>query len=269
LKTRICLGGATGNVGRQLITAIKAAEDLELSAAVGKKSAGSKLGRVLNLDGLDLTVNASVTGALKADADVYIDYTRPESVKENVRQAVANGVHVVIGTSGLSDEDYREIAQQAKAQSVGVLAAGNFSLTATLMQHFALIAAKFLPTWEIFDYAPDTKSDAPSGTALELAYQLSKAGNPQWAVPVEKTHGIRESRGASINGSLVHSVRVPGFYSSSEVIFGRPGERLALRHDSISYQPYVEGTLLAARRVGSFIGLKRGLAEILDLDKAS
>ena len=265
MKTRICLGGATGNVGRNLVTAILAAEDLELSAAVGKKSAGGKLGQLLNLNGLEMTVSASVTTALKTDTDVYIDYTKPDSVKENVHHAISNGVHVVIGTSGLSDEEYSVIDQQAKANSVGVLAAGNFSLTATLMQHFALIAAKFLPTWEIFDYAPDTKPDAPSGTALELAYQLSKTGYSQWTVPVEKTQGIRESRGASLNGSQVHSVRVPGFYSSSEVIFGQPGERLALRHDSISYQPYVDGTLLAARRVGSFTGLKRGLAEILEL----
>jgi 4-hydroxy-tetrahydrodipicolinate reductase len=101
-----------------------------------------------------------------------------------------------------------------------------------------------------------------------LLFAACEAGNPQWAVPVEKTHGIRESRGALLNGTLVHSVRVPGFYSSSEVIFGRPGERLALRHDSISYQPNVEGTLLAARGVGSFTGLKRGLAGILNLDRA-
>ncbi len=265
MKTRICLAGAAGNVGRQLVKAILASEDLQLTAAIGKTSAGKNLGQVLSED-IDLVVQSTVEQAVEADTDVLIDYTKPDAVKDTVHEAIDRGLHVVVGTSGLTDEDYKEIDAQALDKSVGVLAAGNFSITATLMQHFSLLAVKYLPHWEIFDYAPDTKADAPSGTARELAFQLAGKGKPRWAVPVEDTRGVKESRGATLNGSQVHSVRVPGFYSSSEILFGLPGERLTLRHDSMSCQPYVEGTLLGARKVGSFVGLRRGLASILDID---
>jgi len=265
MSTKICLAGAGGGVGRQLARAILDADDLELTAAVGHSSAGRQLADILGDSRTSLVVESSVTTALQADVDVFIDYTSPEVVREHVCKAIENGSHVVIGTSGLTDEEYTEINRLALDHAVGVMAAGNFSITATLMQHFATLAARYLPCWEILDYAPDTKPDAPSGTVRELAYQLSEADRPRWAVAPEKVLGIRESRGAELNGSRIHSVRVPGFYSSAEVIFGLPGEKLSLRHDSISHQPYVEGTLLAARKVATFSGLRRGLASILNL----
>jgi 4-hydroxy-tetrahydrodipicolinate reductase len=196
---------------------------------------------------------------------VLIDYTRPEAVKANVRAAIAAGCHVVIGTSGLSDADYGEIDGWAKAKGVSAFAAGNFSVTAALMQHFAAVAAAHMPHWELVDYASDAKPDAPSGTARELSYQLVEVAAPTWAVPVAATQGLKESRGASLNGSQVHSIRVPGYYSAVQAIFGDAGERIELRHESTSYAPYVAGTLLAVRKAGSFKGLRRGMKTLLEL----
>lgn len=266
MNIRICLAGAAGNVGRELVKAILASDDLTLASAVGKSSAGRKLSEITADARAQLTVEPGVADALAAaEADVLIDYTKPDAVKANVRAAVERGCHAVIGTSGLTDADYAEIDAWAKQSGVGVFAAGNFSITAALMQHFSAEAAKHMPHWEILDYASDAKPDAPSGTARELAFQLAQVATPNWKVPVAATQGMKESRGATLNGSQMHSVRVPGFYSAIRAVFGDAGERIELSHESTSYAPYVAGTLLAARKVREFKGLKRGMGKLLGL----
>lgn len=255
---KLCLAGATGHVGQELARAILSAGDLQLISAVGRRSAGQKLG--------DVTVDGTLAAALaRGKADVVIDYTHPDAVKAHVREAIAAGCGVVVGTSGLTDADYAEIDTWAKAGGVGVFAAGNFSVTAALLQHFALLAAKQMPHWEILDYAGDAKPDAPSGTARELAYRLAQVATPEWKVPVSGTKGMQEARGATLNGSQLHSVRVPGYYSAVQAVFGAAGERIELKHESTSYAPYVTGTLLAARRVKGFTGLRRGMSDLLGL----
>ncbi|HEY1991963.1 MAG TPA: 4-hydroxy-tetrahydrodipicolinate reductase [Gammaproteobacteria bacterium] len=255
---KICLSGATGHVGQELAKAILAASDLRLVSAVGRRAAGQRLG--------DVVIDATLPAALRRDqADVVIDYTHPDAVKGHVRDAVAAGCSVVVGTSGLTDADYAEIDGWARAKQVGVFAAGNFSVTAALLQHFAMLAAKQMPHWEILDYAGDAKPDAPSGTARELAYQLAQVASPRWQVPVADTKGMREARGATLNASQLHSVRVPGYYSAVQAVFGDAGERIELRHESTSYAPYVTGTLLAARQVQGFTGLRRGMSQLLGL----
>lgn len=265
--TRVCLAGATGWVGRGLVPAIVAAPDLELAAAVARRGAGKPLPEVLGTNAPSLRVFGAVADALDAvPCDVLVDYTSPEAVRGHVLEAVRRGVHAVIGTSGLTEEDFAAIDSAAREKSVGVLAAGNFALTAVLLAKFAEIAAKHVPSWEIVEYARAGKPDAPSGTARELAARLSRVGAPRLEVPIERTHGMREARGAQLLDTPIHSVRLPGFVSSIEVIFGRPDETLTIRHDSGSGSaPYVDGTLLAVRKVRSFKGLRRGLDSVLDL----
>ena len=119
-------------------------------------------------------------------------------------------------------------------------------------------------TWEIIDCASAKKPDAPSGTALELAEALADVARNELAVPVENTHGRREARGATVGGTQVHSVRLPGVVLAFETLFGLPGERLTIRHDAgEGAQPYVNGTLLAVRRVMGITGLVRGLDRLL------
>jgi len=255
---KVCLAGATGHVGQELAQAIFATSDLRLVSAVGRRAAGQRLGEV--------TLDATLTAALqRGAADVVIDYTHPDAVKAHVREAIAAGCGVVVGTSGLTDADYTEIDTWARARHVGVFAAGNFSVTAALLQHFALLAARQMPHWEILDYASDAKPDAPSGTARELADQWAKVAKPEWKLPVADTKGLKEARGATLNDSQLHSIRVPGYYSAVQAVFGAAAERIELRHESTSYAPYVTGTLLAARQVKNFTGLRRGMSELLGL----
>jgi 4-hydroxy-tetrahydrodipicolinate reductase len=262
----VCLAGATGWAGSALARGIAASPDVTVVSAVSRRHAGRRLGDVLDDHRLTCPTYASAADALAHRCDVFVEYTKPDSARANVLAALEHGAHVVIGTSGLTDEDFEAIDAAARRVQRGVLACGNFAITVVLMQKFAAMAAKLIPQWEVIDYAHDDKVDAPSGTARELASRLSKVRPPAPPVPIEQTVGERDARGATLAGVQVHSVRLPGFVISAEVIFGAPHQRLSIRHDSgSSAQPYVEGALLAIRRVSTLTGVHRGLDTVLDL----
>jgi 4-hydroxy-tetrahydrodipicolinate reductase len=261
--TAVCIAGATGWTGRALVLGVLAAPDLELVSAVGRSAAGRDLGEALGGETLGVPVHASVAEALEG-VDVLVDYTSATAVKANVLAAIEAGVAAVIGTSGLTAENFAEIDAAARERSIGVVASGNFSLTAAMCQAAALLAARHLPQWEVIDYASATKPDVPSGTARELAERLGEIRRPELGRPIADLHGPQEARGASVGGAQVHSVRLPSFVVSTEVVFGLPDERLTIRHDAGSTpEPYVAGTLIAVRKAPSLIGVTRGLDTLL------
>jgi 4-hydroxy-tetrahydrodipicolinate reductase len=266
MTINVCLAGATGWAGSELARGIARSADLHLTAAVSRTHAGGDLAAFLQEPNIACPIFSSVAEALDCPCDVFVEYTKPDVAKANILAALARGAHVVVGTSGLTDEDYAEIDASARRSQRGVLAVGNFALTVVLMQKFAEVAARLIPQWEIIDYAHDEKRDAPSGTARELAARLSKVRRPQPTIPVKQTVGSPEARGAAIAESQVHSVRLPGFVLSAEIIFGMPDQKLTIRHDSgSSARPYVDGALLAIRKVPTLLGLHRGLDTVLDL----
>jgi len=247
---RVCVAGSTGWTGSAVAAAVDAAGDLELVAGVARSGAS----------------HATVAQALDdVPADVLVDYTHAEVVKQNVLAALERGVGVVVGSSGLTGADYDEIAALAARRGVGVIAAGNFSVTAAMVLRFAGEAARHLGSWEVIDYASATKTDAPSGTSRELAERLAELDEqPAVGVALEDVHGLREARGASVAATQVHSLRLPSFTVSTEIVFAGSGERLSLRHDAgTSAAPYVAGTLLAIRAIPNQVGLVRGLDRIL------
>jgi 4-hydroxy-tetrahydrodipicolinate reductase len=264
MKLNVCVAGATGWVGKPLCLAVSEADDLSLVGAVSRTHKGRNLKEVFGESNLGIAVSGSVAEALDAPTDVLVDYTKAGAVKANVMTAIGKGVHVVIGSSGLTDEDFIEINQAAVEHKVGVIAAGNFAITAVLLQRFACEAAKYLSHWEVIDYASDTKQDAPSGTTRELAFRLSEIRRPDVTHPIGETIGERESRGTTLNGIQIHSIRLPGYVIGVEAIFGAKEERLSIRHDAGSgAEPYIQGTLLAIREVGKHVGLIRGLDKIM------
>lgn len=262
--TRVCVAGATGWAGSAVARAILSSQDLQLVSAVARSAAGRDLGVAWEASQeVGVAVVAEVADALE-DVDVLVDYTAPQQAKAHALAAINRGVHVVMGTSGLSAQDYGEIESQALKAGVGVVAAGNFALTAALLQATALLAARFLPHREVVDYASDGKPDAPSGTARELAEKLGAVPAAPLTVSLADTIGYPEARGADVSGTRVHSVRLPGYVLAAEVVFGLPNERLTIRHDAgPSAEPYVAGTLLAVRAVPSIAGLVRGLDTLL------
>jgi len=260
---KVCLAGATGWTGKALATALHTSAEFELTSALTRTTGGKDLGEVIAGTHWGTPIYSDLNKAL-AGVDVMIEYTGHASVKANTLAAIAAGVHVVVGSSGMSAEDFAEIETAAKNKGVGVIAAGNYSLTAALAQAAALMVAKHLPQWEVIDYASKKKPDVPSGTARELAEKLSAVHKPEIGVPVKDIAGPQEARGADIGGTQVHSIRLPSFVVSTEVIFGLPDQRLSIRFDAgSSAEPYVDGTLLAAKAVVSTVGLTRGLENIL------
>ena len=261
---KICVAGATGWAGSALSKGIYAANHMDLVAAISRSQAGKTLDQVIGIDGLDAPIFATVEEALKTSPDVLVEYTKPDVAKHHVVAALRGGAHVVIGTSGLSNEDYDEIDRVAQEVSRGVLAVGNFALTVVLLQKFAEMAAKYIPHWEIIDYAHADKKDVPSGTARELANRLSNIEESKLEIPLDEIKGPIETRGARLQGTQVHSVRLPGYVISIDAIFGMPDQKLILRHESgTSAEPYVNGALLAIREVGKLTGLHRGLDSVM------
>ena len=246
---RVLIAGVTGWTGEPLARAVQEADDLDLAGGVARSGADF----------------ASVADALAgAEADVFVDYTSAAAVRGHVDAALAAGLHVVVGSSGLSETDYAEIDAAARAQRVGVVAAGNFSVLAATLLHAATVAAEHVGHWEVLDYAYEGKPDAPSGTARELAARLAAVHPPAPAVHDPEPLGHPEARGASVAGTRVHSLRLPGYTLSTDVILATADERLTVRHEAgSSSQPYIAGTLLAIRRVPQVTGVVRGLDRLL------
>jgi 4-hydroxy-tetrahydrodipicolinate reductase len=268
MAIKICVAGATGWVGRVLVREIRKSSEFTLSGAIARNSAGEDIGTALCLEPAGVIVSGTLSEALSKPTDVVVDYTSPGSVKNRTLEALGGGVRVVIGTSGLSAADYHEIDEMARRNDLGVIAAGNFSITAALAKHFALFAARHLPSWEIIDYAHADKPDAPSGTTRELAEELASISQNRIEVPIAQTHGNPQARGATIAGTQVHSVRLPSYVIGFEAIFGLSDERLTIRHDAGSgAMPYVGGTLMAVQKVMTTRGLVRGLDRLLFHDE--
>jgi 4-hydroxy-tetrahydrodipicolinate reductase len=263
MTLRVCVAGATGWTGRAVAEAILEADDLQLASAVTRSAAGQDLGTAWGGDPNGVPVFQRVSEAL-VGVEIVVDYTSHEAVRDNTLAAIAHGVAVVIGSSGLSAADLSDIDAAARDAGVGVIAAGNFSLTAAMAQAAALLVARFLPNREIIDYASAGKKDSPSGTARELAERLARVNETTVAIPVDQTAGLVAARGATVSGTQVHSLRLPGFAVSTEVVFALPDERLSIRHDAgPSPTPYVAGTLLAIRAATQRTGLIRGLDSLL------
>jgi 4-hydroxy-tetrahydrodipicolinate reductase len=243
---RVLVAGVTGWTGAPLARAVEAAPDLQLVAGVARHDADY----------------ASVAEALAAvEADVVVVNTSAAAVRANVDAALAAGAHVVVGSSGLSESDYAQIDAAARAAGRGVVAAGNFSVLAATLLHAATVASEHVAHWELFDYGSAGKPDAPSGTSRELAERLGAADPADHDADLI---GPPEARGASVAGTRIHSLRLPGYSLSTDVILATPHERLVVRHEAgTSAEPYIAGTLLAIRRVPSVTGVIRGLDRLL------
>ena len=259
----VCISGALGNVGRRLVEGVRDDPGFTLHSAVARREVGRDVGEALGGAPLGVVVTDDIEVALATRPDVLIDYTHPTLIRRHLDVAFARGVPVVIGTTGLSDADFEQIDEAARAAGLGAVT-GNFAITAALLQHLAKIAAVHVPNWEVVEYNKASKPDVPSGTARELAELLGRVRQPHIELPDDELIGPLEARGAEFGGARVHSIRLPGYGSAVEVHFGLPGERLVMRHDSdIDGRIFVHGSLLAAQRIQSITGLVRGLDSLL------
>lgn len=265
-RLRVVIAGVTGWAGSALARAVIEQPDLELVAGIARKAAGQSIGAALGVH-CEAPIFDTAAAALATKPDVLFEFSKPDAALAHVRAALAAGAHAVVGTSGLSDEEYAGLDAQAREARRGVLACGNFAITAVLLQRFAEMAMKWLPDVELIDFASASKVDVPSGTVRELATRLGRArpaDQPPSALPLAALRGPVQTRGASMNSIPVHSVRLPGYVLGVEAIFGTHGQRLHLRHEAGSEaEVYVEGALLAIRKVPGLVGVVRGLDQVM------
>jgi 4-hydroxy-tetrahydrodipicolinate reductase len=263
---RVGVLGATGRMGRATCRAVLAAPDLELAAVVARQTAvGLRLRDLVPEAPEELSIGEHLSDLLAADAEVVVDFSRPEATAAAVEGLLASGVHLVSGTTGLPPEVMDDLAAMAgKADHGNAVWAPNFALGAVLAMHFAAVAGRFYPAAEVIELHHQGKADAPSGTALRTARTIAAARREAAGAPAgsESVPGVR---GGEVDGVRVHSVRLPGLVAHQEVIFGGQGEVLTLRHDSLDRSSFMPGVLLAVREVAGRAGLTVGLEPLLGL----
>jgi 4-hydroxy-tetrahydrodipicolinate reductase len=240
--------GARGKVGAAVCTALEAAPDTELVAAV---DAGD-----------------DVEELVRSGAEVVVDFTHPDVVMDNLRFCIEHGIHAVVGTTGFDQGRLDQLGEWlAGAPGVGVLIAPNFSIGAILMMRFAAQAAPFFESVEVVELHHPDKADAPSGTARRTAEMIAAARRDAGCDPMPDatSTGLEGARGADVDGVRVHGLRVRGLVAHQEVVLGAPGETLTIRHDSLDRVSFTPGVLTGVRAIAERPGLTVGLEHLLDI----
>jgi 4-hydroxy-tetrahydrodipicolinate reductase len=264
---RVGVLGATGRMGQAVCRAVLAADDLELVAAVARSTGvGHDLRDLVPEAPDDLLVGETLSDLVAAEAEVVVDFSRPEATVEAIEGLLPDGVHLVSGTTGLPAAALDQlVALAGKADHGNAIWAPNFALGAVLATHFATIAARWYPAAEVIELHHQGKVDAPSGTAIRTANAIAAArGEEPAGVPAAK-ESVAGIRGGEVGGVRIHSVRLPGLVAHQEVLFGGQGEVLTLRHDSLDRSSFMPGVLLAVREVTTRTGLTVGLEPLLGL----
>jgi 4-hydroxy-tetrahydrodipicolinate reductase len=257
----VIVTGAAGRMGREVVTAVTSADGMRVAAAVDPSAVGVE---VEDGAGGAIVVSGDLDAALVGPRPrVLVDFTVPSAVEENVRRALAAGVHCVVGTTGVGLDRWAGLAAGAQ-DGACLFVAPNFAVGAVLMMRFAHTAARYLPHVEIIELHHDRKLDAPSGTALRTAAMIADAREEVPAAPGAETEVAAGARGALVDGVTIHSVRLPGLVAHQEVLFGGTGQTLSIRHDSIDRTSFMPGVVLAVRQVIARTGLVVGLEELMD-----
>ena len=248
IKVAVC--GALGKMGKEVCETVKFQSDIEL---------------VARIDILGDDTYKSIQDAAKENKiDVLIDFTQPKSIYENAKYCLNNGIKIVIGTTGLKDEEIEDLKILSKENNTGCFIAPNFSTGAVLMMMFARQAAKYFDNAEIIELHHNQKKDAPSGTAIKTALMMSEENTNFTTGNCPETETIKGARGGiSYNNIHIHSVRMPGYVASQEVLLGSNGQILKIRHDSIDRKCYMDGVMLALRHVIDNNDFTYGLEHIL------
>ena len=262
-RVRVAVHGAAGRMGQEIINAVCQEPDLQIAGAVDIKATQDYLTLPDGSGTVPFSQNLEHI-LTSCQPEVLVDFTTAQATMPAVRIAAGHGVNMVIGTTGLTAENIKEIESLAKAHKIGAVVAPNFALGAVLMIHLAKVAAKYFDFAEIIELHHHLKADSPSGTALATAKAMAQARGKPFSTPQGKTS---ESRGGQVEGVAIHSVRLPGLLAHQEVLMGGAGQTLSIRHDTTSRQCYMPGVILAIKEVANHKGLVYGLDALLGLEE--
>lgn len=240
--------GAKGRMGSQVCAAVEDDDELELVA--------------------EIDVDEGSLGDLVTDeVQVAVDFTHADAAVDNIAWCIKNGIHVVVGTSGLSPESLKDIAGLTAKCEGNVLVAPNFAIGAVLAMRFAEMAAKWMPDAEVIEMHHNKKVDSPSGTAMNTAAAIARGRQQSrpGAPPENLKENLPGARGADLDDVKIHSVRLPGLVAHQEVMFGGPGQVLSIRHDSTDRKSFMPGVVLAIKKIAQRPGLTVGLEHYLGI----
>lgn len=258
MTIRVGVLGAAGRMGATVCDAVAADPDLSLVSAFDPHVAAG--GSVQGLE-----IGSDLGGLIASQPDVVVDFTVASAANENLPRVAAAGIHAVIGTTGLSDDDVAGLASAFSAGGANALIAANFAISAVLMMRFAELAAPLFDTAEVIELHHDNKIDAPSGTATATVERMA-AASQDWAqdpTQHEVYPGARGGQGPA--GIRVHSVRMRGMVAHQEVILGALGQSLTIRQDSYDRTSFMPGVLLACKKIADHSGMTIGLDALLDI----
>ncbi len=255
MTIKVIIAGFKGEMGSTALDMVKSDPELAVAALIDPFASETEL------DGVPVFNTKEEVTTL--DADVWVDFTTPKFAYENTRFALENGFAPVVGTTGFTPEEIKELIALSIEKGLGGLIAPNFAIGAILLMQFAAQAAKYFPNLEIIELHHDKKKDAPSGTAIKTAELISQVRQSHIQGVADEEELIAGSRGAEFDGFRIHSVRLPGLVAHQEVIFGAQGEGLTIRHDSYDRISFMSGVNLGIKEVVNRSQLVYGLEQLL------
>ncbi len=260
---RVIVHGAMGRMGREILAAVARDPALEPVGAVDVIASGDTL--LLPGGGKRAIPYANSLESLLArcQANVVVDFSNAAACMAMAPKATAKGLNLVIGTTGLKENDLKTLSDLSSRHHVGIIAVPNFAIGAVLLNYLVRIAARYFDYADIYEAHHETKIDAPSGTALGLARAI--AGEKKFTRPKPEMEPLAGTRGGEFNGVSIHSSRMPGRLAQHEVVFGIAGQTLSLRHDTISRECYMPALMLAIKDVVNRRELVTRLEDILGL----
>jgi len=262
---RVAVSGACGRMGSEVVRAVSFSDGMEVAAAVDINNIGKDIGELVLGKESGIKIEADLKNAVQNNnIDIVVDFTDPNSVFNNAKLILEAGARPVIGTTGLSETQISELKELSKRKNIGGLIAPNFTTGAVLMMMFAKMASKYFDNAEIIEFHHNQKKDAPSGTAVKTAQMMAAEKEEFGLDNVAETEFIKGARGGNGPADIkIHSVRLPGYVASQEILFGSVGQVLKIRHDSIDRKCYMPGVLMAIRYVADNNDFVYGLENIL------
>jgi 4-hydroxy-tetrahydrodipicolinate reductase len=264
-NVKIVVAGPRGRMGKEAVQLVSSTESFELVAVVDHKHNGKRLGDLDGFSGLETPIYDNIEKCFQDHTpDVLIDLTTPEVGMYHTKTALHYGVRPVVGTTGFSNEDLKELETLCREKELGCIIAPNFAVGAVLMMKFSKLAAKYFPDVEIIELHHDQKLDAPSGTAVKTAQMISEVRTAKQQGHPNEKETIQGARGANFDGLHIHSVRLPGLIAHQQVLFGSDGQTLTIRHDSYNRASFMSGVKLAVDTVVKIDTLVYGLENIIE-----
>ncbi|MBP2056907.1 4-hydroxy-tetrahydrodipicolinate reductase [Lactobacillus colini] len=259
MTKKVLIAGFTGAMGQKVIKLVNSLDDFEIVGGLSPE---------IKYEPKEYGLSNEVKLFNQRDAipdqfaDIWIDFTTPSAVYENVKYALTHHIAPIVGTTGLTDRQEDELSLISKKEKIGGLIAPNFGMSAVLLMKFAKEAAKYFPDVEIIEMHHADKKDAPSGTALATAKMIAQNRPPHQSAP-DEVETLSNVRGGDYQGIKIHSIRLPGYVAHEQVMFGGTGEALTLRQDSFDRQSFMNGVKVALEKIDTLHELVIGLENIL------